>query len=102
MMNTWNFIDNIFTNKVDRAIAVLEALSGDSGSQVMDFLLKHDNASELDLLVQTRLEATALENLLGMLHEYGVLLSEHSNGGVAYRVNRAKIGRIHQLVAHLN
>lgn len=102
MMNTWNFFDNVFTNKVDRAILALEAMSDESGSLVMDFLMEHETASALDLLVQTRLDSGTLEDLLTTLGASGILLKEAGDGSVHYRANLAKIGRIRQVVAQIN
>ncbi|MFM9948655.1 MAG: hypothetical protein ACKV1O_12015 [Saprospiraceae bacterium] len=102
MMNTWNFFDNIFTNRVDRAILALEAMSNESGSLVLDFLLEHETASALDLLVQTRLDSGTLDDLLTALGASGVLQKETGDGGVHYRANLAKIGRIRRMVAQIN
>jgi len=102
MMNTWNFFDNVFTNKVDRAILALEAMSNESGSLIMDFLLEHESASALDLLVQTRLDSGTLEDLLTTLGASGVLIKEACDGNVHYRANLARIGRIRQVVAQIN
>lgn len=102
MMNTWNFFDNIFTNKVDRAILALEAMSNESGSLILDFLMEHETASALDLLVQTRLDSGTLDDLLAALGASGVLQRETGDGGVHYRANLAKIGRIRRMVAQIN
>lgn len=102
MMNTWNFYDNVFTNKVDRAILALEAMSDESGSLVLDFLMEHKAASALDLLIQTRLDSGTLDDLLTKLGASGVLQKETSDGGVHYRANLVKIGRIQRMVAQIN
>ncbi|NUO01986.1 MAG: hypothetical protein HUU01_15385 [Saprospiraceae bacterium] len=102
MMNTWNFFDNVFTNKVDQAIIALEAMSNETGSVVMDFLLEHQTATELDLLVQTRLDAGALDCLLTTLGTSGIVLQKASHDGMYYQADLAKIGRIRQVVALIN
>ncbi len=101
-MNTWNFLDNIFTNKVGRAILALEAMSNESGRLILDFLMEHETASALDLLVQTRLDSGTLDDLLAALGASGVLQKEAGDGAVQYRANLAKIGRIRRMAAQIN
>lgn len=102
MMNTWNFYNNVFTSKVDRAILALEAMSDESGSLVLDFLMEHKAASAVDLLVQTRMDSGTLEDLLATLCASGILLKGATDQEVCYRVNLAKISRIRQAVAQIN
>lgn len=99
MMNTWSILENVFTNKTERALALLEVMSDEAGSLVLDYLLAHETATPLDLLIHTRLGHEELEEVLDVLTEGKVIDLKPADFGWRYSANRVRLGRIQQLAA---
>ena len=66
-MHTWNTIKAVSTNKLDRAIEVLETLERPVSSRILEYLRKNGKSKLMDIALHTQHNTEVLESQLEKL-----------------------------------
>ena len=82
------------TDKLQRALFILETLSDANSEKVLEALKSNQRISFLDLMVQTGLDSTELRQLLEKLHDAQAIEEEEDYRHVRFFANEGRLSGI--------
>ena len=100
-MDTWNTILKKRTNVLEQAVFVLETLAHPEHIPILEYLTEHEDATLLDLAIDTRSDVTFIEEQLESLIQTGVVCVDANIYGNKYRINGRRIVNINAIVRQL-
>lgn len=101
-MDTWNTVTVVGSQKLSKALFLLETLSQDLSIAILDYLKQCEGASLLDLSIHTGFATSDLESHLEIMALSEVLCHECSDYGDFYYLNQDRINRLSTLVGQLS
>ncbi|MBV6652415.1 MAG: hypothetical protein KI786_01580 [Mameliella sp.] len=100
-MHTWNTIKAVSTNKLDRAIEVLETLERPVSSRILEFLRTNGKSNLTDIALHTQYNAEALEAQLDKLCFSRAIHRHEDILGCHYTINAGQLFRTRKSVQAL-
>ena len=100
-MNMWNIIAAEQATALTEAIFTLQTLGDGRSTLILDFLLEHDEASLLDLIIATGLDATTLEAQLDLLCQTKVLELCSNIYGSWYQIDYQRLEKVNFIARQL-
>jgi DNA-binding HxlR family transcriptional regulator len=86
------------SEKVTRAISILELLCQPQTSAILDCLREWPDAAWIDLLIHTQMDADLLQDHLELMEEAGLIEKEMDNYSPHFKLSRAKLKKVSALV----
>lgn len=90
-MHTWNTIKAVSTNKLDRAIEVLETLERPVSSLILEYLRKNGKSKLMDIALHTQYNTEILETQLEKLCLSRAIRRHDDILGCHYTINAGQL-----------
>lgn len=97
----WNTIAAEPVSALTKALFTLEVLSSSESEPLLDFLLEHQEATVLDLLIATGLDNDSLEEQLDLLCKTEVVQLNSNLYKNYYQIDYQKVSKVKALAKQL-